>query len=362
MLRRLSLAPLLLLTSCQSSPPIDPAACGSTRGLSRSSQPFEPWETERTADGRPALNGLPVFGPADAREAAGFRIGDAAFPDQAAFIAAGRRCGTATPPGAVAGQVERDLRAFRVAPGAADFVGVGFNVEVPVWFHIITCGGEGDVSQSVIDEQLRVLNAAFNNAGVWFVLAGVDRTESGRWYTMGYGSPEERQAKAALGKDTARNLNIYLAAPPGGLLGWATFPWDLAADPSRDGVVLLNRALPGGTPPYNLGATGTHEVGHWLGLYHTFQDGCGEPNDYVTDTPPEAGPHYGCPGNTDTCPSPGEDNNDNYMSYVDDPCMILFTPGQTARLRQMVSIYRPGLGPTNQRSTAKLDSILPPAQ
>jgi hypothetical protein len=86
--------------------------------------------------------------------------------------------------------------------------------------------------------------------------------------------------------------------------------------------------------PYNLGATLVHEVGHWLGLEHTFEGGCSQTNDGVGDTPAIREPTSGCPlSRRDTCPNmPGADQFENYMDYSDDRCMNLFTRGQIERM------------------------------
>jgi hypothetical protein len=88
---------------------------------------------------------------------------------------------------------------------------------------------------------------------------------------------EEASIKGQLRKGTARTLNIYTWEPKdgssgGNTLGWATFPWQYNTRPSLDGVVLLHSTINGGScKGYNLGDTAVHEVGHWAGLYHTFQ-------------------------------------------------------------------------------------------
>lgn len=218
---------------------------------------------------------------------------------------------------------------------------------IDVYFHVINKGSgiaNGDVPDSQIQDQIRVLNEAFAPWGWTFNLVFVDRTTNATWYTMEPNTAAERQAKAALRKGTADDLNIYTANPGGGLLGWATFPSSYQSNPSQDGVVLLYSSLPGGSAaPYNEGDTGTHEVGHWMGLYHTFQNGCNKrTGDYVDDTPPEKSPAYGCPVGRDSCRGGGLDPIENFMDYTDDPCMNHFTAGQDARMDAQFTTYRLG--------------------
>jgi hypothetical protein len=226
---------------------------------------------------------------------------------------------------------------------------VGARSSIPVWFHVITKGSgaaNGDVSDAQLNEQLSILNAAYAAGGIGFTLAGIDRTVNASWYTMTPGSAAEQQAKATLRRGGPRTLNFYLANIGDGLLGWATFPEWYNGDPLDDGVVVLTASLPGGSAaPYNLGDTGTHEVGHWAGLYHTFQSGCAKNattgGDRVVDTPAEQSAAFGCPTGRDSCKNiAGKDPITNFMDYTDDACMDTFSPNQFTRMNQMLATYR----------------------
>lgn len=217
-----------------------------------------------------------------------------------------------------------------------------FPVVVNVYVHVIRDGnGGGDVADAKINQQLSVLNNAYAGDGFSFNLVQTTRTNNSSWYTAGHGSVAEDQMKAALRQGSADDLNMYLNNMGGGLLGWATFPSSYASDPVNDGVVVLSDSLPGGSAsPYNEGDTATHEVGHWLGLYHTFQGGCQKTNDGVADTPAERSPAYGCPVGRDTCSTAGVDPIFNFMDYTDDSCMDSFTTGQATRMQDMWNAYR----------------------
>ncbi|KAE8218227.1 hypothetical protein CF319_g7856 [Tilletia indica] len=213
---------------------------------------------------------------------------------------------------------------------------------VPVYWHTITAGSTGAISSSQIQSQINVLNQDYASSGYSFSLVGSDSTSNSDWYyNMDDSTTQERSMKTTLRKGGANALNVYTVDFSNGLLGFATFPQSYKSTPWKDGVVIQYNSLPGGSlAPYNLGRTATHEVGHWLGLYHVFQGGCSGSGDSVSDTPPQSTATSGCPSSQDSCSGGGLDSIHNYMDYSNDSCMDQFTSGQNTRMQSLTQSYR----------------------
>lgn len=230
--------------------------------------------------------------------------------------------------------------------------------KIDVYVHVITTdAGKGGVSKSRIKKQISVLNKAYagktssrsTKTPFSFKLKDVDKTKSSDWYD--WSSPDvddadDAEAKTALHRGGFDDLNLYVTSLGDDLLGYSSFPFDTTLE--LDGVVVLNASLPGGSAkPYDRGDSATHEVGHWLGLYHTFENGCTAPGDEVDDTAYQADGKdiYSCDSDLDTCATTGKDPVHDFMSYGDDKCLSRFTKGQAERMSDVWLAYRaPGAG------------------
>lgn len=233
---------------------------------------------------------------------------------------------------------------------------------IPVVVHVImSTSGTGSLTDSRIQSQIDVLNEDFlaipgtngapgTDVQIEFYLAtedpsgspttGITRSTNNTWFNDG-GSYYN-----SLAWDTNRYLNIYTNSASGALGYVPDLPQGGIAGSNSDRVVVLYSSFGRNAPltPFHLGRTTTHEVGHYLGLYHTFNGGCSNSytsGDRIMDTNPESSPTYGCPGSRSSCGSQAP--IDNYMDYSDDACMEKFTPEQANRMRCSLVHYRPNL-------------------
>jgi hypothetical protein len=239
---------------------------------------------------------------------------------------------------AIARRTDRLLEGQRGKPSTST------DVTIPVHVHVMAAeDGTGDVTDQQIADQVAVLNTTYGGAessvaadtSFTFTLASTDRYYNDTWHRDG-ASSKYRKATRVGG---ANALNMWLV--DFNYLGVATFPWDYQKAPGVDGIRVHWDSLPGGSiANYDLGETATHEVGHWLGLYHTFQGGCTPLNDEVGDTPAQSSPTNGCPEGRDSCDLPGLDPIHNYMDYSYDSCYTEFTAGQSTRMDDMWAAYR----------------------
>ncbi len=256
------------------------------------------------------------------------------------------RCGTRQPGLEAVDQIEQRISKARK---------VRAEVTIPVWVHVINKGSgfaNGDVPEDMIRRQIRVLDDSYSGrtggagSGFDFQLAGITRTTNKTWFeSMALDFEVEIEAKTALKRGGPETLNIY-TVDGGPYLGFAYYP-DIVLSPQfavLDGVVLDWRSLPGGTfEIYSEGDTAPHEVGHWLALYHTFENKCSAKGDFVADTPAEFSPAFFCPVGRDTCGGasrPGLDPIFNFMDYTQDSCMFMFTAGQATRMQAAWAAFR----------------------
>ena len=253
-------------------------------------------------------------------------------------------------------------------------------ITIPVVVHVVWKTNTQNISDSQIESQIDVLNKDYRRANIdqimtpsiWqdiaadceieFCLAkidpngnpsnGINRVETAHGQ---FGMNTDIHTTSAGGANDWPNddyLNIWVCDLGSGLLGYASPPSNFIGD--GDGLVIGYRYF--GTSgsvqsPYNKGRTATHEIGHWLNLDHIWGWGsCG--NDQVSDTPTQEQENYSCPGfpSVSICDDPQtqgviEDNAPNgdmfmnYMDYVNDACMNMFTNGQKARMLSAINQY-----------------------
>ena len=258
--------------------------------------------------------------------------------------------------------------------GHIEWTGEGKNKKaskvIPVVFHVIHEYGDENISKEQIEDALRILNEDFGRTNadttdtrsifkgvaadmdIEFRLART-RVVNGdtictegitRWYSyLTNGGDVDNQIKDMVRWNYQKYLNVWVIKeirrnwnPPSFVAGFATLPWGTSA--SVDGVVIRADYL-GSIEEGDPGSAGrvfTHEVGHWLGLYHTFQGGCIGGGDGVADTPPVDDASRGCPYGDNTCNEAGDlpDQIENYMDYSDGICQNMFSQGQKDWIQQ----------------------------
>ncbi len=246
---------------------------------------------------------------------------------------------------------------------------------IPVVVHVVYNNDTENISDDQVISQIEALNRDYrgNNSDianvpdVWkslaqdalieFALAttdpggnptgGITRTQTDQ---ISFGQDDSVKSAARGGTDpwpSDKYLNIWVCTISGGLLGYAQFP---GMPPDTDGVVILNTAFGttgSATAPFNMGRTTVHEVGHWLDLKHIWGDtnSCGG-TDFVDDTPNAQLPNFGKPTFPHVTCSNGPDGDMfvNYMDYVDDDTMIMFTSGQISRMHATLEGSRSSIG------------------
>lgn len=251
----------------------------------------------------------------------------------------------------------------------------GGTTTIPVVVHVVYNSDAENISDAQIQSQIVRLNLDYGaknpdrkkaphvwsglvtDARVQFALAtkdpkgkatnGITRTKTAQ---TSFSDNDNVKSKAKGGADawpSEKYLNLWACSLAGGLLGYAQFP---AGPAKTDGVVILNTAFGTkgtATAPFNLGRTATHEIGHWLNLHHIWGDTshC-EGTDFVNDTPNAQLPNYGKPKFPHiTCSNgPNGDMFMNYMDYVDDDSMVMFTTQQVARMNAALDGPRSSIG------------------
>ena len=295
-----------------------------------------------------------------------------AFHESGLFRREGRRCGAMERNAARQQLLGSGPGAADRARGAADCTNTlttisaehtqpaGQVLRIPVYFHVIyKADGEGYISEARILDQMAVLNEDFaggnelsiQNTAIQFDLVYINYVQDDSYFED---AGEGGLSKYALAVDPTRYLNVY-TNDSSGYLGYATLPAGSAGG-RGDGIVISHEAIGGRDNDYgyfNQGRTLVHEVGHYLGLFHTFdpQGDCTNTymgGDLIVDTPPQLYADSGTQPSTGCGPSSAIEN---FMNYSNDDAMYTFTNEQTNRMTCSLVNYRSNAYSTSSTNT-----------
>lgn|GEM_PF-1843110 len=226
---------------------------------------------------------------------------------------------------------------IRLAPLLESEVTASAAIQVPVYVHILQdSSGANPVTESIITKAISRLNSGFSKAGFAFNLQSIDSITNDSW---AYPSISDLDSiSSQLNVPDRQGVNIYITYLED-LCGISDLPY---SESSSEAMFLDYRCVPGGSESDSYD-TIIHEMGHFMGLFHTFApepNGCKGKGDYISDTPYQKVEHYQCK-RYDTCPTKrGLDPTNNFMDYTSDDCKHRFTPQQIKLMRAAHRYYR----------------------